>query len=134
MKSLLALLALAALGGCAAPGPAVYGGPVAQEAFDPYQWHTVSVEPVWRGAARAPATVTYAPQVEYSPAPVYYSPAPVYYSARPVYVAPRVYAPAPAYYYDPVLPVLTFGLGVVLGNSWHHGGGWHGGGYYGGRR
>jgi hypothetical protein len=110
MKTILAVLALAALGGCAvAPaGPAYYSS--AQPA-DPYQWHTV-------GPAYAPRE--YSGEPVYAPAPVY-AQQPVY--GAPVYAAP-VYAP-PAYYYPPV----TIGLDFMFGN-WCCGHRWGGRGHY----
>ncbi|UTY56066.1 hypothetical protein [Massilia sp. erpn] len=110
MKTLLALAAVVALSGCAAPGPRYYSSaPV-----NPYEWHTVSVENV--GAGRSGPNVVYTTEA----APVYrtvieqpvvtYVEAPVY---RPVY-AP-VYAPAPAYYYPPV----SIGLDFVFSSHRH---------------
>ncbi|MBA5689577.1 hypothetical protein [Rugamonas apoptosis] len=109
MKTILAVLALATLGGCvvAPPAPTYYGGRAAP--VDPYQWHTVAVEPA--GASR----------VQYSSEPVY-APQPVY--AAPVY-APVYAAPAPSYYYPPV----TIGLDFVFGN-WCCGHRWGGRGAY----
>lgn len=119
MKKLaLSVLALSVLSGCAvAPPAAPYISRVVQ---DPYQWHTVSVEPV--GAVRIDRQYggdsVYVPQAEYSSRPVYVQP--------PVYMAPPLYAPAPAYYYPPV----TIGLDFVFGN-WCCGG--RGGHHYSGR-
>lgn len=48
MKTLLAVVALAALGGCAVAPPAYYTR--VQAPVDPYQWHTVSSEPSYRVA------------------------------------------------------------------------------------
>ncbi len=109
-KTLLALMAVAALAGCVvAPTPRYYTA-APQQPYDPYQWHTVPSEP-------APAANAY-------PARSYSSYEPVY-AAPPVYVAPPVYQPYyQPYYYE---PALTFGLGVLIGNSW-------GRGSYGGHR
>jgi hypothetical protein len=116
MKIILALAALAALGGCAVQ-PAYYPQPV-----NPYAWHTVSVTPVQRvdGNVVATGETTEAqPRVVYSTEPVY--------ATAPVYVAQPLYAPAPAYYYPPV----TLGFDFVFGNWGHRG---YGRGYgYGGR-
>jgi hypothetical protein len=118
MKTLLAVVAMAALGGCAVAPPAYYTR--VQAPVDPYQWHTVSSEPSGR--------VEYSSEV-YAPAPqarVVYTTEPVYAQA-PVYVSQPVYVQQP-YYYD---PAITFGLGLVVGN-WccgrHWGGYRHG--YY----
>ncbi|MBC7859113.1 MAG: hypothetical protein H7Z39_10125 [Burkholderiaceae bacterium] len=105
MRTLLAVMAMAALAGCVvAPTPGYYTA--APQPYDPYQWHTVPSE---QGRA-APAY----PSRSYST----YEPV---YAAPPVYVAPPVYQP---YYYE---PALTFGLGVLIGNSWGRGS--HGGGH-----
>jgi hypothetical protein len=114
MKTILAVLALAALGGCAVapPAPVYYG---AAAPVDPYQWHTVAVEPA--GGSR----VQYTSEPVYAPAPVYV-PQPVY--AAPVY-GPVYAAPAPSYYYPPV----TIGLDFVFGN-WCCGHRWGGRGHY----
>ena len=113
MKSLLAVVSLVALGGCvvAPPGPAYYGSRSA-EPFDPYQWHTVSSEPV------------YAPQRSYGNAPVYVQ--------QPVYLPQPVYAPQPYFYTPPV----TIGLDFMFGwRGGRHGGRHHGHGHGGrGRR
>lgn len=116
MKTILAVLALAALGGCAVapPAPVYYGGRAAP--VDPYQWHTVAVEPA--GVSRG----EYSSEPVYAPAPVYV-PQPVY--AAPVYAAPVYAAPAPSYYYPPV----TIGLDFVFGN-WCCGHRWGGRGSY----
>ena len=109
MKTLLAVIATAALAGCVvAPTPRYYAA--APQPSDPYQWHTVPSEP--------------APSADSYPTRSYSSYEPVY-TAAPVYVAPPVYQPYyQPYYYE---PALTFGLGVLIGNSW--GRGWHGGGH-----
>lgn len=111
MKLILALIAMAALAGCAVapPGPVYYGraAPV-----DPYQWHTVSSEPS--------GVVEYGNG--YAPSRVIYTSEPVY---APVYVAQPVYAPQPSYYYPPV----TIGLDFMFGN-WCCGHRWGGRGHY----
>ncbi len=117
MKKIVAVVALATLGGCAVyqPGPPNYIGRADAGSFDPYQWHTV--EPV-----RAP---------RYSAAPAYYAqPAMPYYS-QPAYPQP-IYAPQPYYSYPPV----TIGLDFMFrGGSGYRGRGGHGRGYRGhGRR
>jgi hypothetical protein len=104
MKILLAVMAMAALGGCVvAPTPRYYTA--APQPYDPYQWHTVPSEP-------AQAAPVYSSRAYSTYEPVY---------AAPVYVAPPVYQP---YYYE---PALTFGLGVLIGNSWGRGS--YGGGH-----
>lgn len=129
MKRLLAVLSVAALGGCAVapPGPAYYASRAPQQAFDPYQWHVVSSTPV--GAT----LVSSASQVSYSSAPVYtYSSQPVY-APQTVYVTQPVYAPQPYYYTPPVTIGLDFmfGWGGRRHGGWGHGGWGHG---YRGRR
>lgn len=111
MKTLLALAGVAALTGCAAPGPTYYSSaPV-----NPYEWHTVSVTEVGPGrsgpnvvytteAAPVYRTVVEQPVVTYVAPPVY----------RPVYAAP-VYAAPPAYYYPPV----SIGFDFVFSNHRH---------------
>lgn len=119
MKSLLAVVTMLALGGCAvAPQP--YYARAPQQSYDPYQWHPVSSE-----------TVQNAPVVQagqYASAPVYSTPV---YVDQPVYVSqPYYYAPQPAYYYPPVSIGLDFGFwggghrGGWGGRGW--GGGYHG--------
>jgi hypothetical protein len=119
MKTLLAVISLAALGGCAvAPAPAYY----ASRPVDPYQWHVVSSEPVQSGQA------TYPTRTEYTSTPIYTT-EPVYV-AQPVYVPAPVYAPQPAYYYPPVSIDLMFG--GWWGGGHRRGGGW-GAGFHGHR-
>lgn len=107
MKTIIAVIALATLGGCAVyqPGPPNYGGRA--DTFDPYQWHTVPEQPV------------YAPR--YNAAPMY---------RQPSYYAPRsYYAPQPYYTYPPV----TIGLDFMFrGGSGHRGRGGYGHGGHGG--
>jgi hypothetical protein len=119
MKILLAVAAIAALSGCAVQQPYYASRPVVS---DPYQWHTVSVQPSDRAPGSSGSyTTQYAPTTDSSR--VVYS-EPVY--AAPVYApAPVYYAPAPAYYYPPV----SIGLDFVWG-SWGHRGGWGGRGHY----
>jgi len=113
MKTLFALAAVAALGGCAvAPAPYYASVPVS----DPYQWHTVSVAQAPAGApVSSGSAVAYASEPAYTTTAVVpvYAPAPVYYS------------PAPAYYYPPVSIGLDFGFGWCCGG--HR---WGGRGYY----
>lgn len=110
MKKIVAVVALAALGGCAVyqPGPSNYVG--ATDTFDPYQWHTVSEQPV------------HAPR--YRAAPAYAQPWQPYYAPQPSYHAPRpYYAPQPYYAYPPV----TIGLDFMFrGGSGHRGRGGYG--------
>lgn len=132
MKKLFALVAAAALGGCAVapPGPAYYGSRGVGQT-DPAGWQVVSVTPVAPGTgARAADTgdagkvttsdVQYASSPTYvaAPTPVYAA-APVYYPA-PVYASPYLYDP---YWYAPV----SIGLGFNFGGGWGHRGGWGGG-------
>jgi hypothetical protein len=113
MKKIVAVVALATLGGCAVyqPGPANYVG--GADTFDPYQWHTVSQQPVY--APRYNAAPVYAPS---SPSwQPYYAPQPSYYAPRPYY------APQPYYAYPPV----TIGLDFLFrGGSGHRGRGGYG--------
>ena len=129
MKTLLAVISMAALGGCvvAPPGPAYYGTRAPQAAYDPYEWHTVSSEPVQS------SRVVSAPRVEYTSEPVYVQQKPVYVQ-QPVYVPAPVYAPQPYYYNPPVSIGLDFMFG--FGRSGYRGprGGWGGHGRYHGRR
>ncbi|MFA9219497.1 MAG: hypothetical protein ACEQSK_20660 [Sphingomonadaceae bacterium] len=121
MKIILAVVALAALGGCAVQQQPYY---VSRPVVDPYQWHTVAVTPSDRVAGSA-GSVQYT--TEPLPAPMVYS-APVYSAPSPLYApAPVYYAPAPAYYYPPV----SIGLDFVVGN-WCCGsrGGWGGRGHH----
>lgn len=116
MKTLLAVLAMAALGGCAVAPPAYYSTSRTQ-VVDPYQWHTVSVLPAGQtyGSAQTSYTTEELPTTQ---SRVVYTTEPVY--AAPVYVTQPLYAPAPAYYYPPV----TIGLDFAFG-SWccgHRGG------------
>ena len=85
MKKIVAVVALATLGGCAVyqPGPPNYIGRA--DTFDPYQWHTVAVEPAYA-----------------QPSQSYYAPQPSYYAPRPYY------APQPYYAYPPVTIGLDF--------------------------
>ncbi len=141
MKRLL-ILGLAGLGlaGCVVAPPHYYNSRVVARApVDPYQWHTVSVEPVRRDAngkiienpvpaqPQYAASTTVVSQAPVSTSPAYAEPAyaePVY-SAPPVVYAP--YAPAPVVYsYDPFLFPLALGLSFEFGRVWH--GGWYRGG------
>ena len=127
MKTIFAVVGvLAALTGCAVQQPYYTTARVQ----DPYQWHTVSVQPSDRVSGNGASTVytteelpapssrvVYAEPVTtttYVSTPVYYAPAPVYYQ------------PAPAYYYPPV----SFGLDLSFGRYWGgHRGGWGGRGW-----
>ena len=135
MKKLIFVFAsLAALAGCAVPGPgpANYGTRGYAQSNDPNGWQVVSVTPVPLGTgerARDAGVVT-SSEVATNPAPVvagrqvYGAPvygAPVY--GAPVYVAAPVYAPSPYWY-----PPESIGLGFSFGHSWG-GGGHHHGGY-----
>jgi hypothetical protein len=120
MKTLLTLLSLAVLGGCAyaPPGPPNYATRYARPPADPSQWHVVSVTPVPPGTGqRAGASSGQDSSVRYVAEPI--GTAPVYvaqpvYVPQPVYVAqPMYYAPAP-YYYPPV----SIGLDFMFGRSW----------------
>lgn len=135
-KLILAFASLAALAGCATPGPgpANYGSRATVQPADPNGWQVVSVTPVPLGTGEraGDAGVVTSSTVVTNPAPViagrqvYGAPAygtPVY--GAPVYGAP-VYEP---YYYPPV----SIGLGFSFGQSWghhHRGGGRHYGGGY----
>ena len=131
MKKLIFVFAsLAALAGCATPGPgpANYGTRGYAQSNDPNGWQVVSVTPVPLGtgeragdAGVVTSSEIVAEQAPYvTGRPVYGAPvygAPVY--GAPVYPAP-VYAPSP-YWYPPV----SIGLGFSFGRSWgghHHGG------------
>ncbi len=138
MKRLIAVVAVAALGGCAVapPGPANYGSRVSQQPSDPRQWHVVSVTPVQRSDTAMASTASDAgtPSAPVTTRPTEYTSEPIVvrqpmYVQQPVYVAPPLYVEQP-YYYAPYSPALTLGLGVLIGSAWHHGrgyGGWRGG-------
>jgi len=129
MKTLLTIISLAMLSGCAYPptGPHPvygYGARYAPQA-DPGQWRVVSVTPVAPGTgaqlaaasgkgASIDASTQYGaqPYATTSSAPIYVSP-PVYYP-QPIYVPQPVYAPAPYSYYPPV----SIGLDFGFGRSW----------------
>jgi len=119
MKTLLAVISLAALGGCAVapPGPAYYGTRAPQAAYNPYEWHTVSSTPVVQNS-----TVVSTPSVQYTDQPVYVQQQPVYVE-QPVYVPAPVYA-QPYYYNPPVSVDLVFGFGGGYRGGW---GGYRGG-------
>lgn len=129
MKTLMTIVSLAALAGCAyaPPAPSTYGARYPASA-DPSQWHVVSVTPVAPGTGeRLAATSGKGNSVQYSSEPIAAT-TPVYvtqpvYVQQPVYVAqPMYYAPAP-YYYPPV----SIGLDFVFGRSWGgHGRNWGG--------
>jgi hypothetical protein len=136
MKSLIIIVALAALAGCAAPppGPANYGS----RAYDPNGWQTVSVTPVplGTGAQAAAAGQTGVTTTPYVQAPMQAGTTTVV--TQPMYVAPPIYAvPAPVYVAPPPpyywWPPISIGLGFNWSHwSGGHGGGWHGGGHGGG--
>ena len=116
MKLILAVVALATLGGCAVypAAPPMYGVRAAPAgSYDPYQWHTVGP-----GADGAPAEYASQPAPGYAAAPVYAQP--VY--AQPVYAAPLYAQPAYPYY---AYPPVTIGLDFMVG-GWCCGnrGGW----------
>jgi hypothetical protein len=111
-KLILVFASLAALAGCAAPGPGPANyGTRAYAQPDPDGWETVSVTPVplGTGARAGDAGVVTSSNVVVNPAPVY--------------VAPPVYVQDP-YWYPPV----SIGLGFSFGRSWgghrHHGHGY----------
>jgi hypothetical protein len=118
MKTLLFLISLALLGGCAyqpVVSEPVYGVRMAPPA-DPGQWHVVSVTPVAPGtgerlAATSGSAVQYSSEPLIAETPLYVA-RPVYYP-QPVYLAQPVYAPAP-YYYPPV----SIGFDFGFGRSW----------------
>lgn len=117
MKSWLAVLSLAALGGCAVVpvGAPNYGTRMPQGSYDPYEWHVVSAEPV-QGQRDSR----------------------VLYTTEPVYGYQQVYAPAPVYVPQPYYytPPVTIGLDFMFGGRYggRHGGGWGGGRGRGGPR
>lgn len=115
MKSLLAVVTMLALGGCAVAPQPYY---TAQQSYDPYQWHTVPAQAVQSG--QYTSSPTYVTQPAYTSQPVYVQ--------QPVYVSQPYYAPAPAYYYPPVSIGLNFGFSRWSGGG-YRGGGW--GGYHG---
>jgi hypothetical protein len=123
-KLILAFASLAALAGCAAPGPgpANYGTRAYAQSNDPDGWQVVSVTPVplGTGARAGDAGVVTSSNVVVNPAPTYAG-QPVYVAPPPVYVAPPVYVQDPFWY-----PPVSIGLGFSFGRSWgghhHHGG------------
>jgi len=124
MKSLLILAAMAALAGCAvAPAP-MYYTPVAQQNYDPHQWHTVPADQPVAAAPQQYVAQQYVaqPGAAYTTEPVY---APVY--AAPVYVTGPAYQP---YYYPPVAIGLDFGFGFGCCRGGWGRGGWGRGGYH----
>jgi hypothetical protein len=118
-KLILVFASLAALAGCATPGPgpANYGTRAYAQANDPNGWQVVSVTPVpmGTGARAGDAGVVTSSNVVVNPAPVY--------AGQPVYVAPPVYAAPPVYVQQPYwYPPVSIGLGFSFGRSWggHH--------------
>ncbi|HEV7815000.1 MAG TPA: hypothetical protein VGP06_07850 [Janthinobacterium sp.] len=123
MKNLIAVISLAALGGCAVPGPAYYTMAAPQPVGDPHEWHVVSSQP-----AQAQAYPAQQAQQYTSAAPVYSSPV---YVQDPYYAASPVYVQQPYYYYPPVSIGLDLGFGFGGWCCGHRGGGWgRGGGYH----
>jgi hypothetical protein len=127
-KLIVVIASLAALAGCATPGPgpANYGSRATAPA-DPNGWQVVSVTPVPLGTGEraGDAGVVTSSNVVVNPAPnvagsAVYGPAPAY--GAPVYVAPPVYVQEP-YWYPPV----SIGLGFSFGKSWGGHGHRHGG-------
>jgi hypothetical protein len=126
MNKLAIILALAALGGCAAPypGPANYGTRAYAQPADADGWRVVSVTPVAPGTGAAAAASGDAGRVTSSP--ITYS-APTTVVTQPVYVPAPVYAPAPLYADPYWYPPISIGLGFSWSN-WgrgHWGGGGH---------
>lgn len=126
MKKLIFVCAsLAALAGCATPGPgpANHGTRAYSQPVDPNGWQVVSVTPVPLGTGEraGDAGVVTSSNVLVNPAPVV--------PGRSVYAAPPVYVPAPVIVRDPYwYPPVSIGLGFSFGRSWgghHH----HRGGY-----
>lgn len=131
MKTLLTIISLVILSGCASQPTGqrpVYGGRNAPPA-DPGQWRVVSVTPVAPGtgaqlaAASGKGTSTdaayqpsssspYGARPYATTTPIYVSPS-VYYP-QPIYLPQPVYAPVPRSYYPP----LSIGLDFGFGRSW----------------
>lgn len=130
MKKLIFVIAgVAALAGCATPGPgpANYGTRGYAQSGVPSQWQVVSVTPVplGTGARAGDAGVVTSSNVIVNPAP----PGAIVYGSQPVYGAQPVYGPQPVYGYPPVIvqdpywyPPVSIGLGLSFGRSWggHH--------------
>lgn len=143
MKKILILALAAALSACAVQQPAPYAARAYPAPSDPAQWRVVSVTPVAPGTGERMAASGGASRVEADGSTSYVSQSssqpitqPAYvaqpvYAQAPVYVGQPVYpgvvvaapvyaAPPPSYYYPPV--ALSFGLGLVFGSHWSHGG------------
>lgn len=125
MKSLLVVMSLVALGGCAVAPPGGYYTTAVPQGGDPHQWHVVSSQPV--------ASTTVVSSDGYTSAPVYVD------DQSSGYVTQQVYVPAPVYYQQPYYnyyPPVSIGLdfGWFGGGGWGggRGRGWGGGGYHGG--
>jgi len=110
MKSLLVVISLAALGGCAVAPPGGYYATAVPQNVDPHQWHVVQSQPV--------ASTTVVSGDGYTSAPVYVDQSDGW--------TQQVYVPAPVYYQQPYYnyyPPVSIGLDF----------GWYGGGWGGGR-
>jgi hypothetical protein len=128
MKNLFVVVALAALAGCAYPGPGYYTTAVAQPVGDPHEWHVVSSQPVQTAQAGTYQQPQQYQQQYTSAAPVYSSPV---YVQDPYYVTSPVYVQQP-YYYPPVSIGLDFGFGgwCCGGRGGWGRGGWGRGGFH----
>ena len=125
MKLVLAVVAIATLGGCAVypAAPPMYGVRAAPAgSYDPYQWHTVGPA---QGASSQPVEYASQPAQGYAAQPVY---------AQPVYAQPLYPQPLYAQPVYPYFPPVTIGLDFMFG-GWccGHRGGWGRGGYRGRR-
>ncbi|MET0980458.1 MAG: hypothetical protein ABWY02_00010 [Telluria sp.] len=120
MKKLIFIIAgVAALAGCATPGPgpANYGTRGVAQSGDPSPWQVVSVTPVPLGTGEraGDAGVVTSSNVIVNPAP----PGAPVYAPRPVYGYPPVYVQDP-YWYPPVSIGLGFSFGNSRGGHHHH--------------
>jgi hypothetical protein len=131
---IVSLGALAALTGCATPGPNYVNTTYAQPG-DPSQWRVVSVTPVpvGTGAQHAAAGQASASSPAMSPNVTYSTPItsqPVVVQQTPVYVQQPVYVPQPVYVQEPNYwyPPISIGLGFDFGRGWggHRHRGWGG--------
>ncbi|MFC5460647.1 hypothetical protein [Massilia niabensis] len=124
MKKLIFVIAgLAALAGCATPGPgpANYGTRSVAQSGDPSEWQVVSVTPVplGTGARAGDAGVVTSSNVIVNPGP----PGAPVYGAQRGYGAQPFYGPGygypPVYVQDPYwTPPVSIGLGLSFGRSW----------------